>query len=299
MTNVDRDRYDILMTTIFCKASELMKEGQNMRYTIEIDELQTKIKELGEELIIVDVRTNREAGEMVGAVVLDVKRDISGEAQFFAEPEIIAKRLGEIGIDERKTVVFIDNGTNRQSAKVLFAFYQLGHQGGLQILQGGYDSWQEAPIELDYVQRPAVTYAYNLRKDSVFTFDTIKEALANETVALIDSRSYERYAGIKELKYKKAGHIPGAINFHAKNVFDESGKWHDKSELKKIFSSLNDKKKVIASCGSGGSACLNAVALLEAGFEDVALYPGGYSEWLDEGEAVATVEDVESDRQKE
>lgn len=261
-----------------------------MRYTIEIDDLQTLVGTLGERLIVVDVRNNRAAGAIANAVELDVA-DISGSNTFFAEPDVIAEKFGKLGIDEEKTVVFIDNGSNRQSAKALFALYQLGHRGGLHILQGGYPNWEQARIKLVNVKREAVTYMSNLRDNAVFTYETIKEALADDSVALIDSRSYERYAGIKEPKYRKAGHIPGAVNFHAKNVFDETGKWRNATELQENFSSLQDKETVIASCGSGGSASLNAVALLEAGFENVALYPGGYSEWLEKDEPVGTVED--------
>lgn len=269
-----------------------------MRYTIEIDELKKKIATLGDQLVLVDVRTNREEGAIAGAVVLDVKEDLSGEETFFAEPEVIAEKLGALGIDAKTSLVFIDHGTNRQSAKALFALYQLGHEGGLHILQGGFPSWQQASITLSEQRRPAVTYTYTLREGAVFTYDTIKEALAKDTVALIDSRSYERYAGIQEPKYRKAGHIPGAVNFHASEAFDDEGKWRKSSSLQKHFASLKDKEKVIASCGSGGSACLNAVALLEAGFDDVALYPGGYSEWLDQEEEVATVEQSVENRKE-
>lgn len=269
-----------------------------MRYTITIDELEAKAETLGKELVLVDLRTNREDGAITGTVVLDVKEDISGEDQFFAEPDLIAKKLGELGIDERKTIVFIDNGTNRQSAKALFALYQLGHQGGLHILQGGYPSWQQASVEFDHTERAAVTYAYQLREGAVYTYDTIKAAIEKDSVALIDSRSYERYAGMEEPRYKKAGHIPGAVNYHAKHVFDELGQWRDESQLKEHFAALQDKEKVIASCGSGGSACLNAVALLEAGFADVALYPGGFSEWLDKDENVATIDNVGHEEQE-
>lgn len=259
-----------------------------MRYTIEIDQLQEKIDSLGEELILIDVRPDRKGGPIQGAVKLNIKEHIAGEEHFFLAPDQMATHLGHFGIDEQKTLVFIDNGSNRQSARALFALYQLGHEGGLHILQGGFPVWQAASLSYEGIRRRKVTYHYNVRKGAVLSYEEVKDKLPKDSVVLIDSRSYRRYAGFEEPKYKKAGHIPSAVNFHAKKVFDEQGKWHDVAKLKEVFSSIEDKEQVIASCGSGGSACLNAVALLEAGFENVALYPGGYSEWLAKGEEVAT-----------
>src|SRR5699024_1665475 len=158
-----------------------------MRYTIEIADLNRLVENLGKSLVVVDVRTNREDGAISGAAVLDVQEDISGKDQFFAEAAVLAKKLGEVGIDEEMTVVFIDNGRNRESAKALFALYQLGHRGGLHILQAGYPAWQAAGIKLAPRKKAATTYHYNVRENAVFTYEMIKEALADETVALIDS----------------------------------------------------------------------------------------------------------------
>lgn len=263
-----------------------------MSYIIHIDELRTKLNEVDISPVVVDVRKERTDGSIQGAIELNVKQDLSGKSTFFASPEKIANILGSLGINEQQTVIFVDDGSNRESAKALFALYQLGHKGGLHILQGGYPSWVASAITLDDLNhREATTYHYHVRKEAVLVYEDIKEMTNRDDIALIDSRSYERYAGMKEPKYEKAGHIPGAVNYHAKQVFDEAGKWHHPTDLKKHFSALADKEKVVASCGSGGSACLNAVALLEAGFDDVALYPGGYSEWLRKGEAIKTVED--------
>lgn len=262
-----------------------------MRYTIHIDELKDLVDRVDEELIILDVRTDREEGDIPGSIVLNVKEQIAGKEKFYAEPGIIAENLGKLGINEYKTLVFIDNGNYRPSAKALFALFQLGHKGELYILQGGYPAWRENPVVFyDKPHVKATTYHYHLREDAVLSFEHVQEELGKQSVSLIDSRSYERYAGIKEPKYERAGHIPGAVNYHAKEVLDASGKWHEREHLQNHFAALQNKDKIIVACGSGNSACLNAVALLEAGFKNVSLYPGGYSEWLEKGQEVATVD---------
>jgi thiosulfate/3-mercaptopyruvate sulfurtransferase len=43
----------------------------------------------------------------------------------------------------------------------------------------------------------------------------------------------------------------------------------------------------VTSCGSGVSACHNALAMRIAGLPDPLLYPGSYSDWSTAGEAVA------------
>ena len=45
---------------------------------------------------------------------------------------------------------------------------------------------------------------------------------------------------------------------------------------------------VVTSCGSGITACHNALAMRVAGLPDPILYPGSYSDWTAAGEPVAT-----------
>lgn len=270
-----------------------------MQYIINMNELKTKMNDFKGRLLFIDARAKDKEENIQGAIRLDVKEIIAGEGSFFADPEKIAHSLGKLGVSEQNALVFIGDENYRASAKALFALYQLGHIGELYILQGGYPAWLNAQIKLPQIEKSEkVVYAYKLRENAVVNFTDVQKLLGTETSTLIDSRSYERYAGLKEPKYEKAGHIPGAVNYHAKKVFNRFGEWQEKSALQGHFSALDQSENIIVSCGSGNSACLNAVALLEAGFTNVSLFPGGYGEWLDKGQEIESSNNEQSGKNK-
>ena len=81
---------------------------------------------------------------------------------------------------------------------------------------------------------------------------------------------------------KKAGHIPGAVNYFWMDILEkDDDKLYLKSqnELKKQFAELMDYDEVIVYCGSGITACPNSLALSEAGIRHK-LYVGSFSDWI-------------------
>lgn len=108
----------------------------------------------------------------------------------------------------------------------------------------------------------------------------MKRKVKQDESVLVDSREKQRYLGEVEPLYSKAGHIPGAKNFFWKDVLKSNGKWKSASELQSHFSSLSHEQEIIVSCGSGVSACPNILALKQAGFKNIKLYPGSYSDWI-------------------
>lgn len=253
--------------------------------------------------ICIDVRTKVDGfkdGEAAyddhhieNAIYLHAKRDLSGEGSFLPNAESLATTLGEHGIDETTPVIIYDEGNNRAASRAWVALTYIGHEQ-VYLLNGGLDAWRTVggTLTAERPEHEPKTYRTNVRDSLLAHIDDVKEKLHNDASVLIDSRAYDRYSGKVEPKYKKAGHIPGAKNFHAKLVQAEDGKWKEKDELEKHFATLEKYDEVIVSCGSGNSACLNVVALKEAGFENVRLFAGGFSEWIsDDANKVATEEE--------
>ncbi len=245
-----------------------------------------KKKRAHSSLIILDLRSEEayDRGHIKGAIHLEGKKHFTGQTTYLPDLTELGKTLGEKGINNTAKIVLYDEGNYRTSAKAYYVFYYLNHKE-LAILDGGIEGWENENNELttEKSQFKKTNYVISPIESRAVSTEYIKEKLTDDSSVLIDSRSTERFLGKKEPKYKKAGHIPNAVNYVSKDVFTEDGKWRSPNELKEHFQNLKNQDEVIVSCGSGGSACLNLVGLKIAGIENVKMYSDGFSKWIDKG----------------
>src|SRR5699024_2288417 len=226
-------------------------------------------------------------GHIPQAVYLDLDKDLSekaarhGGSHPWPDMEMFAAKIGNIGIDHHTTVVVYDQQNDMFAARLWWLLQYAGHED-VHLLDGGIEQWVEAgrDVTTEIPALEAKEFKPNIREEDAVDINEVKEKLQNRSATLIDSRSRERYLRETEPLYKKAGHIPGAKNFFWKNVFDADGKWKGTAELGENFGSLSKDDEIIVSCGSGVSACPNVLALKSAGFKNVKLYPGSFSDWI-------------------
>lgn len=270
------ERRDIM--SIIVSAEEVYQKVNN--HNVRIIDVRTKDKEFetGEAAYV--------HSHLPGAYFLDFKKDLSGENSFLPEARELAQKLGKMGIEQDSEVILYDQGNHRSASKAWLVLYYLGHDN-VCILDGGFTAWLEAGYKVTSEQpkNESTTYNVQLRGEVVVDMEMVKNRVEQkQNSTLIDSRAYERYIGKVEPKYKKTGHIPGAKNYHSKLVFNENGNWKKPEELKQHFSKLDPNEEIIVSCGSGNSACMNLVALKNAGFKNIKIYPGGFGEWIEHEE---------------
>ncbi len=271
--------------------------GITMSFLIGVDELKERMINKTESTVIVDVRfvlTDPDAGRKLylnehipGAVYLDLNRDLAskaakhGGAHPLPDMELFAAKMGNIGIDHETTIVIYDEENDMFAARMWWLLHYLGHEKAY-ILEGGYKKWVEEgnPVTAELPSLKRKQFEPKIRSNEVVSMKDVKERVENKKAILIDSRDKERYLGIREPLYSKAGHIPGAVNYFWKDVLNSDGSWKNKEQLAKHFSSLPKDKEIIVSCGSGVSACPNIVALKSLGYENIKLYPGSFSDWI-------------------
>ena len=242
------------------------------------------------------------AGHIPGAVYVDMEHDLSrpgGPGRHpFPATEDFARALGRIGVLPETHVVVYDDGGGSVAARMWFMLRVHGHQRA-SVLDGGYAAWVKAglPVTTDEpAVAPVPPPALRLDTSRIADRARVAEVLAgrNEPAArrplVMDARAPERYRGETEPVDKRAGHIPGAVNAPFSANLKE-GRFRPPEELRALYERLGAGRasEVVASCGSGVTACHTLLALELAGFPGGKLYVGSWSDWSSQpGAAVAT-----------
>jgi thiosulfate/3-mercaptopyruvate sulfurtransferase len=103
---------------------------------------------------------------------------------------------------------------------------------------------------------------------------------------LVDARAGERYRGEVEPIDPRPGHIPGAGNVPAADLY-ENGRMPSDDRLRELFAAATGRRSVgslpadpavAAYCGSGVAAARDVLALAVLGVP-AALFPGSWSAW--------------------
>ncbi|ASK61441.1 sulfurtransferase [Virgibacillus phasianinus] len=272
-----------------------------MSYLVSIDWLKEQLEKQRDDLAVVDVRFSLadpdkgrrayEQGHIPGAMYLDLNRDLSGQVAEHGgnhplpDIDVFAEKLGEIGIDQQTTVVIYDEKNDMFAARLWWLLDYLGHKQTY-LLDGGFSRWVErGNVSTTAISIPTLkVFNPAVEKEKMVDINQVKERIKDRSAVLVDSRSKDRYLGKTEPMYAKAGHIPSAKNFFWKDVLEENGQWKNEAALQTNFKNLSKDDEIIVSCGSGVSACPNIIGLKMAGYKNVKLYPGSYSDWISYGE---------------
>ncbi len=179
------------------------------------------------------------------------------------------------GVSNNSTVVAYDDGVSMFAGRLWWLLSYAGHQK-VHILDGGFDEWvaKGFPVTAETPKPSFASFDIELQPNMRASIEEVEKGKAR----LIDSRAPERYLGLTEPLDRVPGHIPGAVNCFFAEGLKES-RWKNEDEQKARFRGIKQNEPVIVYCGSGVSATPNIIALKMAGYTNVKLYPGSYSEW--------------------
>jgi thiosulfate/3-mercaptopyruvate sulfurtransferase len=243
-------------------------------------------------------RAAYDAGHLPGAIFVDLDSDLADEHGYGAPgrhplptPQEFARRLGQLGVGSEDFVVAYDDMGGTIAARLWWMLDNLGHRGGVAILDGGIQAWQAAGYELSTDTRRLSPATLELGADWQGVIQRDDLAARLDDLVLIDGRARERYRGEVEPIDPVAGHIPGAVNAPVGENVDALGRLRAAQDLRSIYAPLtDDSRPTVVSCGSGTTACHNALALRLAGMPDPILYVGSFSDWSRSGMPVETGE---------
>ncbi len=210
------------------------------------------------------------------------------------DAEALAQRLRVLGLSQGQQVIAYDASGGAWAARAWWLLRWLGHEA-VAVLDGGLPAWVEAGGALEAGEAgPTIVGDFAPRAPLVGGTMEADEVLANiesRAAQVLDARDPSRFRGDPNPIDPVAGHIPGAKNRFFRDNLDASGRFRPANALRSEFTALLGEAHAILQCGSGVTACHNALAMEIAGLPGARLYPGSWSEWIaDPSRPVATGE---------
>ncbi|RZJ68304.1 MAG: sulfurtransferase [Flavobacterium sp.] len=239
-------------------------------------------------LIILDARSpkSKVIEKIPNSIHFDLEETFSdvasGLPHTMISPEKFQHEARKLGIDQNSTIVVYDDIGSYWSPRVWWMFRSMGFEN-IEVLNGGLIAWKDAGFEtVENFISPTETGNFTSKYKSEFfcSASELFEKISEKSSVVIDARNTDRYNGLVDEPRQglKRGHIPTAINIPFEDCL-AGNRLKPKPDLEKLFDDLNKQTQLIFSCGSGVTACIVALAATVAGFDDLRVYDGSWSEW--------------------
>jgi thiosulfate/3-mercaptopyruvate sulfurtransferase len=221
------------------------------------------------------------AGHLPGAVHLRWDTDLADPdrpASMLASAERFAAAMSAAGIGDQHYVVTYDDHHVPVAARVWWALRVHGHDA-VAVLDGGITRWRREghPIETGVVHPAPARFTARWRPDRYATKDDmLAVTTGSRSAALVDARM--------DVAYEAAsGHIPGAARLTGLGFLVDGESWMTPEAARERIVAAGlaptPERPVITYCGGGVAATGTALAYRLAGFGDVPVYDGSWTEW--------------------
>lgn len=234
-----------------------------------------------------DARAEYEAGHIPGAVFMDLADliDSGNPVDNMAPPaEKFASRMQSLGLGDGSRIVLYDDSPIKSAARGWWLLKLFGAHD-VALLDGGLAKWKAEGRPLEMGKHSLRHRHFTVWRDAgaVRTKEQVTANLESEAEQLVDARSAARFTGEERdpRPNMAPGHIPGSRSLPFGQLFNGDGTWKQGDGLEAAFAAagVDLTRPLIATCGSGMTACVIAFGAHLLGKEDVAVYDGSWTEW--------------------
>lgn len=224
-------------------------------------------------------------GHIPGAVFFDidaVSDRSSPLPHMLPPPGRFAEEMTGLGLGSDCRIVVYDQQGLFSAARAWWSLRAMGAER-VQVLDGGLPKWvrESRPLEQGSVQARPGVFRADYRSELVCRFEDIRRRL-DEGGQVADARPAPRFLGEapEPRPNLRSGHMPGARNLPYPRLLNDDGTMRSASELRAAFeeAGLDPDRPIAATCGSGVTAAIVALALARLGRE-AAVYDGSWAEW--------------------
>ncbi|SHK51529.1 rhodanese-like domain-containing protein [Paramaledivibacter caminithermalis] len=241
------------------------------------------------------------AGHIPGAIHLDTN-EIEEEPLWNRKSDKdLEKMLLKYGVTHDTTVI-VYGADSTAAARAASIFMYCGVED-VRLLNGGFNAWKSAGYEVETQTNepvPVESFGVQVPAHPEYIIDTkeAKEILAKDNEELVSIRSWAEYLG-KTSGYsyiKPKGRIKGAVwghagsdPYHMEDYRNINGTMRNYKEITKNWKEfgITPDKRVAFFCGTGWRASEAFFDAYLMGWENIAVYDGGWYEWsMDESNPV-------------
>lgn len=235
-----------------------------------------------------NAKAEYDAGHIPGALFFDIDAisDKSNPLPHMLPSTVqFASRMKKMGIGDGMRIVVYDSEGLYSAARVWWMFRIMGHED-VRILDGGLRKWKAEGREIEDmppVKRTERHFTPRFNAALVRDADEVKGLIGSPAVQIVDARAGQRFEGaVPEPRAGlRSGHIPSSKSLPFTTLLNADGTLKPVDQLRGVIaaSGIDPARPLVASCGSGVTACVIALAMAEIGHPDTAIYDGSWSEW--------------------
>ena len=198
---------------------------------------------------------------------------------------LFARAVSALGVGNDSHVVVYDTVGLYSAARVWWMFRVFGY-GRVSVLAGGLPRWKAEGRPLENGEPAIVPGSFRATYDGtlVRSFEQVRATLGTDDAQVVDARAAARFSGEDPGPRPDLprGHIPGSRSVPFDAVLDaDDAALGEAQAIRRAFADagVDPARPVIATCGSGITACTLALALAAIGAEQVAVYDGSWTDW--------------------
>lgn len=201
----------------------------------------------------------------------------------FPSEDQFTKSAQALGINKDSAIIVYDDKGIYSSARAWWLFKAMGHDN-VAVLNGGLPEWISKGFPTENKKESSYAmgnFEAHYKPVLMRYFDDVKQASANKSHFIIDARSESRFKSLEPEPRVglRRGTIPNSVNLPFEDLL-EGYVLKDKQVIEAKFKNLAKKADpIIFSCGSGITACVLALGAQIAGFKNISVYDGSWTEW--------------------